>query len=279
MFDYIYEWDNLKEDSPEEDVRNYWLYTYGAFGCYNGLWFACRVARKNTNGAPYSVIAVPISTSENFDVYPPGEIRVTDMDVLYSVFPNGQSIEYYISRSMRRKAITDKMLNGALSRSLNTEIVGAPRKLMSSVKRAANRQDKEEIYVVEDEMIKDKVVAIELPHTADIIEKLWNSNDWSIQEVSQLLGISYNPSHGKKERMLQAELLGDRDITLMCRRKLTKRLITAANKFGESVKHISTSIDVIDRGLSYEKEDESNVDNVQSITTGEDQIRTTINEQ
>lgn len=278
MFDYIYEWDNLKEDSPEEDVRNYWLFTYGAFGCYRGLWFACRVSRKNTNGAPFSVIPVPISTSENFDVYPQGEVLVTDMDVLYSVFPNGQSIEYYISRSMRRKQITDRMLNGALHRSLNTEIIGAPRKMMQAVKRAANRQDKDEIYVVEGEL-KDQVFAVNLPQTADIIEKLWNSNDWSIQEVSQLLGISYNPSHGKKERMLQAELLGDRDITLMCRRKLTKRLITAANKFGESVKHISTSIDVIDRGLSYEKEDEPNVDNVQSTTTGENQIQRTTDEQ
>lgn len=251
MFDYLYEWGQLKEASPEEDVRNYWLFHYGAFGFYRGVWFPCTVTKRNTVGAAYSAIAVQQAT-ENQTLYPTGEIKIDDMDVFYSVFPNGESLRNYISTSMRRKKLTDIMLNGAIRRSLNTEVIAAPRKVMQNVKRAANRMEKEEVFVI-DGVTKDDIFVVELPRTVDIIEKLWNSNDWAIQEISQLLGISYNPAHGKKERMLQNELLGDRDLTLMNRRKVTQRLITAATKFGETVRHISTAIDTIDRGLAYEK--------------------------
>src|SRR5690606_15169935 len=85
----------------------------------------------------------------------------------------------------------------------------------------------------------------------EIVEKLWDTHDWAVQELCQLLGISYNPSHGKKERLIQNELLGDRDMTIMNREMITSRLRTAAEKFGESVVHISTEIDVIDRKLRY----------------------------
>lgn len=258
MFDYIYQWDDLSDDSPLEDTRNYWLFKYGAFGRYRGIWFACTVVNWNFLNNPYAVLPVRVATA-NMDLYPQGEIKVDDMDVFYSVFPNGQSLEYYISYSMRRKRTTDIMLDAALERSLNTELIYAPRRLIQGIKRILKRGIKSEPYVL-DEVQKDEIGSIELPRTVDIVEKLWNSNDWSIQEVSQLLGISYNPAHGKKERMLQAELLGDRDITIMNRRKVTQRLVTAANNFGESVKHISTSIDVIDRGLSYEKGEIPNAD-------------------
>lgn len=281
MFDYLYEWDNLREGSPEEDVRNYWLFHYGAFGCWRGIWFACNVVRRNVNNSPYSVVVIPVAGEPDPAIYPTGEVKVEDMDVLYSVFPNGQSIKYYIERAMYRKHITDKMLNAALRRSLNTEVITAPKKALQSVKNAANRQDKEEIFVVT-EAVADEIKVVEIPRTIDIVEKLWNSNDWAIQEISQLLGISYNPAHGKKERMLQNELLGDRDLTLMNRRKLSMRLITAAKKYGESVRHISTSIDTIDRGLAYEKEDGMNVgnesvepveSNMESAATRTDQIK------
>jgi hypothetical protein len=248
---YLYKWDNLKEDSPQEATRNEWLFKYGAFARLNGLWFPCKVVRFSTIGEPATVTAIPIATT-NLDIYPHGEINANNLDVLYSVFANGQSIQSYIQRTMYRKNITDRMLNAALKRALNTELLYAPKRLLKDVKKAANREDKDEAFVVTVNN-KDEIGSIELPRTIDIVEKLWNSNDWAIQELSQLLGISYNPAHGKKERMLQNELLGDRDLTVMNREKITSRLINAANKFGEYVTHISTEIDTIDRQLSYGK--------------------------
>ena len=246
---HLYKWTDLKESSPHEQVRNRWLFRFGAFGRLNGLWFPCRVTKFNTIGEPACVLAIPLATTD-MGIYPKGEILVNNMEVLYSTFADGMSIEAYIGAAMSRKRMTDKMLNGAIRRSLNTELLFSPKQIMKQVKKAANREDKEEAFVL-DVTHKDMVGAINLPLTADIIEKLWNSNDWALQEISQLLGISYNPSHGKKERMLQQELLGDRDLTIMNREMITSRLITAAEKFGEHVCHISSEIDSVDRNLSY----------------------------
>lgn len=248
---YLYKWDNLKADSPHESTRNEWLFKYGAFARRNGLWFPCKVVRYSTIGEPATITAIPLATV-NMDVYPQGEITVDSCEVLYTVFSNGLSIQAYIQKAMYRKRITDKMLNAALKRSLNTMLLYSPKRLINDVKKAANREDKEEAFVLSVNN-KDEIGAIMLPQTIDIVEKLWNSNDWAIQELSQILGISYNPAHGKKERMLQNELLGDRDLTVMNREMITARLIMSAKKFGERVTHISTEIDTIDRNLSYGK--------------------------
>lgn len=258
---YLYKWDNLVPDSPQAQTRNEWLFKHGAFARRNGLWFPCKVLRFSTIGEPATIMASPLATV-NMDVYPKGEISADSCEVLYSVFADGRSIQVYIQNAMYRKRVTDRMLNGALKRSLNTELLFAPKRLLRDVKKAANREDKDETFVLTGTN-KDEIGVIDLPRTIEIVEKLWNSNDWATQELSQLLGISYNPAHGKKERMLSNELLGDRDLTIMNREMITSRLITAANKFGETVSHISTEIDTIDRNLSYgrkeEKEDDSNV--------------------
>lgn len=254
---YLYKWGNMKEHSPQEQTRNEWLYKYGAFARMAGLWFPCKIVRFSTIGEPSTITAIPLATV-NMDVYPKGEINVDNCEVLYSIFANGMSIQAYIQKTMYRKNITDRMLNAALKRSLNTDLLFAPKRLLKDVKKAANRQDKEETFVLTVNN-KDEIGAIELPSTIDIVEKLWNSNDWAVQELSQLLGISYNPAQGKKERMLSTELLGDRDLTVMNREMITSRLINAAQKFGEVVSHISTEIDTVDRQLKYgttEKEEE-----------------------
>lgn len=246
---YLFKWGNLRENSPQEATRNEWLFKYGAFAYRNGLWFPCKILRYSTIGEPATITAIPLATV-HMDIYPQGEITVESCDVLYTCFANGMSIQAYIQKAMYRKNVTGRMLDSALKRSLNTVLLYAPKRLLRDVKRAANREDKEESFVITVNN-KDEIGAIELPRTIDIVEKLWNSNDWAMQEISQLLGISYNPAHGKKERMLQNELLGDRDLTVMNREMLTSRLINAANKFGEMVSHISTEIDTIDRQLSY----------------------------
>lgn len=248
---YLYKWSNLVDDSPQEATRNDWLFRYGAFARFRGLWFPCKIIRFSTIGEPATIQAMPLATV-NADIYPRGEINVDNCEVLYTVFANGMSIQAYIQKAMYRKNITDKMLNAALRRALNTELLYAPKRLLKDVKRAANREDKEESFVLTVNN-KDEIGAIPLPRTIEIVEKLWNSNDWAMQELSQLLGISYNPAHGKKERMLQNELLGDRDLTVMNREMITSRLINAANKFKETVSHISTEIDTIDRQLQYGK--------------------------
>lgn len=256
---YLYKWKNLKPDSPQEQTRNEWLFKYGAFARSAGLWFPCKIVRYNTIGEPASISAMPLATV-NMDIYPRGEINTNNLDVLYSVFSNGRSIESYIHYAMARKNITDKMLNAALRRSMNTELLYAPKRLLKDVKKAANREDKAESFVLTTNN-KDEIGSIPLPRTIEIVEKLWNSNDWAMQEISQLLGISYNPSQGKKERMLEKELLGDRDLTIMNREMITSRLINASIKFGESITHLSTEIDTIDRELSYgrtEKEEDNN---------------------
>lgn len=246
---YLYKWANLVENSPQEATRNEWLYKYGAFARRSGVWFPCRVLKYSTIGEPATISVMPLATV-NMDIYPQGEISVESCEVFYSVFSNGMSIQQYIHKGLAMERITDKMLFGALKRSLNTELLYAPKRLLKDVKRAANREDKEESFVLTVNN-KDEIGSIELPRTVDIIEELWNSKDWAKQELSQMLGITYNPSQGKKERMISSELLGDRDLTVMNREMITSRLINAATKFGESVTHISTEIDTIDRQLSY----------------------------
>lgn len=249
---YLYNWEDLKPDSPQAQTRNEWLYRYGAFARYNGLWFPCRVMGFTTIGEPAQVLTIPIATM-NQSIYPQGAVNAKDLDVLYSVFNDGMSIEVYIQGAQKRKMITNVMLDGALRKSLDTSLITAPTRLMQQIKTAVNKLWKGELHVINN-AVKDDINVIELPRTAEILEKLWNSNDWALQEISQLLGISFNPSHGKKERMLQNEMLGDRDLTIMNREKITTRLITSAEKFGEKVSHISTHVDTIDRGLSYGKE-------------------------
>lgn len=246
---YLYKWGNLVENSPQEATRNEWLYKYGAFARRSGLWFPCKVVRYSTIGEPATITAIPLAVV-NQDIYPAGEISVSSCEVFYSVFSNGMSIQAYIHKGLAMERITDRMLFGALKRSLNTELLYAPKRLLKDVKRAANREDKDESFVLTVNN-KDEIGSIELPRTVDIIEKLWNSKDWARQELSQMLGITYNPSQGKKERMIQSELLGDRDLTVMNREMITSRLINAATAFGETVTHISTEIDTIDRQLSY----------------------------
>lgn len=245
----LWKWRDLKEDSPQEQTRNQWLYKYGAFARLNGLWFPCRVVKLSTIGEPATLTAIPIAQT-NLDIYPKGEIRADECDVVYSVFSNGMSVQAYIGQAVGRIRLTDRMLNAAIRRSLNTELLYAPKRMLREVKRAANREDKDEAFVLTVNN-KDEIGSIELPRTIEIVEKLWNSHDWAVQELSQLLGISYNPAHGKKERMIQNELLGDRDLTVMNREMITSRLKTAADKFGETVIHISTEIDTIDRQLMY----------------------------
>lgn len=262
---YLYKWSNLKEDSPQEATRNEWLYKYGAFARRNGLWFPCKVIRYSTIGEPATITAIPLAVI-NQSIYPSGEISVESCEVLYSVFSSGMSIQAYIQKGLAMDRITERMLFGALKRSLNTDLLFAPKRLMKDVKRAANREDKDESYVLTVNN-KDEIGSIELPRTVDIIEKLWNSKDWAKQELSQMLGITYNPSQGKKERMISSELLGDRDLTVMNREMITSRLITAATRFGENVVHISTEIDSIDRQLQYGKPINSggDIENEQNI--------------
>jgi hypothetical protein len=248
---YLYKWGNLKEHSPQEATRNEWLYKYGAFARKGGLWFPCKVTRHSTIGEPATITVIPLATV-NMDVYPTGEISIESCEVFYSVFGNGMSIQAYIHKGLAMERITDRMLFGALKRSLNTELLYAPKRLLKDVKRAANREDKEESFVLTVNN-KDEIGSIELPRTVDVIEQLWNSKDWAKQELSQMLGITYNPSQGKKERMISSEMLGDRDLTVMNREMITSRLINAAEKFGEMISHISTEIDTIDRQLSYGK--------------------------
>lgn len=249
---YLYKWKNLLVDSPDESVRNEWLYNYGAFARKNGVWFPCRVIKKNTIGAPAAIMVIPIATV-NLEIYPRGEIFVETCEYFYCVFPDGMSIKAYIQRDLEVERLTNNRLVAAIKRSLNTELLHAPRRLTREVKRAANRDNKEESYVINSDNANE-IGVIELPRTADILEKLWNSKDWARQELSQLLGITYNPSQGKKERMISSELLGDRDLTIMNRERLTSRLITSAEKYGEYVCHISSEIDFIDRGLAYGNE-------------------------
>jgi hypothetical protein len=241
----------LVADSPQEQTRNKWLYKYGAFARMNGIWFPCKIVRYTTIGEPSTVTVLPLATV-NAEIYPRGEINTSNLDVLYSAFTDGMSIESYIERALNRKYVTDSMLDSAIKRSLNTELIYGPQRLIRALKKAINRESKTEAFVLNTSS-KDEIGAIPLPRTIEIVEKLWNSNDWAMQEISQLLGISYNPSQGKKERMLQSELLGDRDLTVMNREMITNRLITAAEKFGEHVTHISTEIDTSDRQLTYGK--------------------------
>lgn len=249
----LWKWRNLKENSPHEQTRNQWLFKYGAFARRQGLWFPCRVLKLSTTGEPATISAIPIAQN-NLDLYPRGEIPAGECEVLYSVFNDGMSIQAYVSQAIGRIRLTNRMLNAGIRRALNTELLYAPKRLLNEVKRAANREDKAESYVLTTNH-KEEIGSIELPRTIDIVEKLWDSHDWAVQELCQLLGISYNPSHGKKERLIQNELLGDRDMTIMNREMITSRLRTAAEKFGESVVHISTEIDVIDRQLRYGNEE------------------------
>lgn len=269
----LWKWRDLKPNSPHEQTRNQWLFKYGAFARRNGLWFPCRVVKLSTIGEPATITAIPIAQT-NLDIYPKGELSADSCEVLYSVFSNGMSIQAYIAQAVGRIRLTNRMLNAGIKRALNTELLYAPKRMLKEVKRAANREDKDETFVLTVNN-KDEIGSIELPRTIDIVEKLWDSHDWAVQELSQLLGISYNPSHGKKERLIQSELLGDRDLTIMNREMITSRLRTAAEGFGEYVVHISTEIDVVDRELRYGRDEqkkggtEDDDSNIQGTGSGE----------
>lgn len=238
---YIYNWDNLAENSPQPFVRNEWLWNYGAFCRYKGLWFPCKVVRYNTIGEPAYIIAIPAAT-ENMEIYPKGQISTTDLDVLYTIFPDGLSLETYIYKALKRRATTMGILDGAIVRSLNTEIISAPTNLIQQIKNTLNKGKKGDIRVV-DNSISDSINVIEIPQTSKMLEDLWNSADWSMQEIMMELGIQYNPSQGKKERMIKSEMLGDFDLCFMNREKLTSMLRNSAKKFGEKVEHISSMLD------------------------------------
>lgn len=245
----IYIWDNLKEDSPQAQTRNKWLFQYGAFARYNGLWFPCKVQNYTTTGEPFSVLPHRIATM-NQDVYPSGSVQVSELDVLYSIFNDGMSLENYILPALNRRKITTMMLDSALMRSVNTEIITAPRQLLQQIKNAINSLKRGEVRIVTTKT-GEEINMVELPNTSKILEELWNSNDWAMQEISQLLGLSFNPSHGKKERLIQGELMGDRDITIVNRDLIISRLSKSAFEFGEKIEHISNYIDTLDRGLVY----------------------------
>lgn len=249
----IYKWDNLTAYSPHAQTRNQWLWQYGAFARYQGLWFPCRVLQLSTIGEPAVLLPIPIANA-NMDLYPKGQVNAQDCDVVYSTFASGVPIQVYVEKELARKRLTERMLAAGIKRSLNTELLFSNRKLAADVKRAANREDKSEAYVVHVNH-KDEIGAIPLPRTIEIVERLWDSKDWAVQEISQMLGLTYNPAHGKKERMIQSEALGDRDLTMMNRELLTSRLITAAESFGEEVKHISTDIDLNDRQIGAVKDE------------------------
>src|SRR5690606_18674064 len=113
-------------------------------------------------------------------IYPQGMISTKDLDVLYSVFSNGMSIEYYVTEALNRKKLTTKMLDGALIRSLNTELITAPTRLIQQIKQAINRVWKGDIRVINTDNKHDTNV-IQLRQTADILVELWNSNDCAMQ--------------------------------------------------------------------------------------------------
>lgn len=240
----IYKWSNLKPNSPRGQTRNQWLYKYGAFASYRGLWFPCTVVANNMFGEP-AVISpindVGYSTLyKDLNLIPATQLAVADLDVLYTVFNNGLSISTYVFDAVKLSEITKVNLKGAVQRSLHTDLIVAPKKIMAQVKESINKLWKGERHVINgDGMTANEIVKIDLPNTSDMLEKLWNSHDWAKQEICEILGISYNPSQGKKERLLVDEIQGDRDLTIMNRLRVVERLEEDAESFGETVQHIS----------------------------------------
>lgn len=246
-FQSIYKWSNLKKNSPRSHTRNEWLFKYGCFVHYKGFWFPCRVLNLNSYGEPTILQGVyeyhNVNDFANFDLLPREPIYASDCDVVYTVFNKGISIHKYIYDELKLIKKTSEIVDNAVERSLHTEIVTTSPNLMKSVKKILNTSKKGERYVVEQKSEVDVIDTIPLQNTSDILEKLWNSKDWAKQELYELLGISYNPAQGKKERALVDEINGDRDITIINRAYITDRLIETAEEYDEKVIHMSDFIE------------------------------------
>ncbi len=210
-----------------------------------------------------AIMVKPIATM-NTGIYPAMAMLVSDCDAFYSVFADGESLEMYILENLLRQNQTELMLDSAIRRSLDTVIYTAPKQFMQELKKAINTSRKGELYVVPNTLTEQVGTLTTGDTTAAILEYLWNSHDWSQQEIAETLGLSYNPGQGKKERLIIKEIEGDRHITAMNRLHVTERLINAANLTGETVQHISDWLD------AREKEETKNV--LANVESGSDTV-------
>ena len=206
------------------------------------MWYPCTCQGITTVGEPAWVLPFDGNTvkRELFE----SKVATQNLQAFYSIFPNGLPLRLYIAEAVGRKTKTQYALDGAIARSLNTEIITAPQKLIQQIKQAINALfNKEQIRVVSPQ-IGDEINVIKIPHTAELLSPLWDSYDFSIQEICLLLGIPYNPSQGKKERLVVAEAVADGTLVRSYRNYLTNRLQMQAEKNGESVSHISDNFEV-----------------------------------
>jgi len=238
----LFRWENLEPGSPNQTTRNRWLWQFGCFAKYNGIWFPCMVVAWSLQEDPLTVSVVVNSGS---DVYTaevlsllPTHLQVSELEFFYSVFPLGMPVRLYIAEDLPRIATARKVIDDAVERSLETALIISPTRWVSKLKQALNFIRRGEWYVVDGSSIDiEKVKVLDLPNTTERLERLWESYDWATQQMYIKLGFAFNPE--KRERMIQAEMIAQTQVIRSNRDMLTQNLIRQAEAQGnEKVLHI-----------------------------------------
>lgn len=236
-------WENIDPQGPSSTTRNRWLWMFGAFAKYRGIWFPCNIAQWNVMEQPLVITVIRTTGSELYSSLITdmvgNTIPVDELEALYTVFPIGYPIVKYVSDVMPRIQNARDRIDDAIARSLETGIMKAPRRYSKPLKRALNMIRKGLWYVVEGQPSElEQIAVVPVPDTTSKLEPLWNSYDWSRQELYLKMGFAFNPE--KRERMIASEMEAQTEIIKSNRIMLTNMLKTQAaeNGLGERVEHM-----------------------------------------
>lgn len=249
-FIQLFEFTNKEKGMPANTTLNRWLWVFGAFCKYNGIWFACKVVRWTIEEKPATVMPylnMGTDISEMIQNMNMNEIPVSKLEALYTVFPLGIPVTTYIDKFMQRETKTYQIMDSAINRSLETALIQTKPRFGAKIKRALDSLRKGEWFVLESDsaiQMGGKVAeVVPIPNTAILLEPLQNSHDWSHQILLTKLGFSFNPE--KRERLIQSELLVQTQEIRANRIMLTSLISEQADEFGNfQVEHI---VDYMDR--------------------------------
>lgn len=257
-----------EEGMPANATLNRWLWVFGGFAKYQGIWFACKVVRWTIEEKPATIMPylnMGTDINELIQNMQMSEIPVDKLEALYTVFPLGIPISSYIESYSAREQKTYRIMDSAIDRSLETALIQTKPRFGSKIKRALDSIRKGEWFVIESDVNlqigNNKMMEVqELPNTAHLLDPLQNSHDWSHQILLTKLGFSFNPE--KRERLIQSELLVQTQEIRANRELLTNLLEEQAKQYGHfRVAH------VVDYAERYDVDSPLNPNNLGSGRT------------
>lgn len=246
----LFEFTEKEDGMPANTTLNRWLWLFGAFCKYNGIWMACKIVRWTIEEKPATVMPylnMGTDISEMIQNMNMNEIPVGKLEALYTALPLGIPITTYIEKYASRETKTYQIMDSAITRSLETALIQTKPRFGSKIKKALDSIRKGEWFVIESDtglsISGDLMKVVNLPNTANLLDQLQNSHDWSHQILLTKLGFSFNPE--KRERLIQSELLVQTQEIRANRIMLTSLLIEQSEQYRNfKIEHI---VDYMDR--------------------------------